>query len=361
MKSKERVLATLEGKPVDRVASDFRAEPEVLERLRLHLNLPDAEAVRAWAKSDFRDLGFICNTGGYGGYNSFGWKDKVLPDGRLEDLWGVHRAMVDYGDGAYIDIVNFPLRDMQGIDEIRKYQFPDPAKIFDFTDLPSFVDKTNREGNDEFFFIIEGESLFDRCWALRGIEAWMMDLLADPDVAEHLLENNYRFFYNYTRMLLEGAKGKVDAIGIYNDLGNQRGMMISPDLYRQYCKGRQREYIKMVHGFGVKVFYHSCGGITDILEDMIDIGVDILDPLQLVAMQLTPEELITRMGDRITLHGGLDTQTLLVNGSPQEIAKEARHLKSVLGRHGKYIYSCSHLVQMDVPVRNIEALVKEVS
>ena len=109
MTSRERVLATLEGKAVDRVASNFRAEPEVFQKLQSHLNLPDAEAVRVWAKSDFRDLTVICNTGGYGGYNSFGWTDKSLPDGSQQDLWGVRRKLVDYGQGYYIDIVEYPL------------------------------------------------------------------------------------------------------------------------------------------------------------------------------------------------------------------------------------------------------------
>ena len=356
MNSRERVLATLEGKPVDRVASDFRAEPEVFQKLQTHLNLPDAEAVRVWAKSDIRDMTVLCNTGGYGGYSSFGWTDKLLPDGSQQDLWGVRRKLVDYGQGYYIDIVDYPLKKARGIDELRKFKFPDPAKIFDFSPLPAALARINCDG--PYFTMIEGESVYDRCWAMRSMEEFMMDLLADEDAALYLLDGNFRFFFDYTKMILEAAGGGLDCIGIYNDLGNQLGMMISPQLYRKYVKEKQRQYIRMVKGFGVKVFYHACGGITEILEDFIEIGVEILDPLQLNAMKLTPSQLAARVGGRMTLHGGLSMQDLLVHGSPEDVRAAARELKRTLGP--RYILSCSHLIQMDVPVANVEAIVAEV-
>ena len=327
--------------------------------LQQRLRLPDAEAVRVWAKSDIRDPGTILNTGGYGGYNSFGWTDRVLPDGTQEDFWGVRRRRVDYGQGSYVDICRYPLKQASAIDEVRKYRFPDPETLFDFSTLPTAVDRINT--SDEYFIMMEGESLHDRCWALRGIEEFMMDMLTDEDTANFLVDGQYRFFREYTRLMLENAAGKVDAIGVYNDLGNQLGMLISPDLYRKYFKEKQREYIRMVKGFGVKVFYHSCGGVTEILPDLVDIGVDILDPLQLNAMRLTPRELRSRVGPELTLHGGLDVQNLLVYGSPDQVREAARELKRTLGDHGRYILSCSHLIQMDVPFANVQAIVAEVT
>ena len=358
MTSRERVLATLAGRPVDRVASDFRAEPEVFAKLHQHLHLPDDEAVRVWAKSDFRDVGALCNTGGYGGYNAFGWTDVALPDGSQRDLWGVRRKRVDYGAGTYIDIVEYPLKQASGIDALRKFKFPDPRQIFDFSPLPTVIERINAGG--PYFTLIEGESLHDRCWAIRGIEEFMMDMLADEDAALFLVETMYRFFYDYTAMILRAARGKLDCIGIFNDLGNQLGMMIAPDLYRKYFKEKQRRYIELVKDAGLKVFYHSCGGVREILEDFVDIGVDILDPLQLNAMKLTPEQLRARVGEGLTLHGGLDVQNLLVKDTPEAVRAAARDLKQTLGRNGRYILSCTHLIQMDAPLANIAAVVAEV-
>lgn len=343
---------------MDRVASDFRAEPEVFEKLQRHLRLPHAEAVRCWAKSDFRDLGVSFSTGGYGGYNSFGWKDRDLGENVMEDFWGVRRQMIAYDGGTYIDIVYSPLKGVSGIDAFRKYTFPDPRKIFYFSDLPAAVGSLHT--GDRYFIMIEGESLYDRCWALRGIEDFMVDLMIDEEASRYLIENNYRFFCEYTRMILEKANGQVDAIGVYNDLGNQLSMMISPELYRKYFKKYQRDFVRMVKSYGVKVFYHSCGHITEILEDLIEIGVDILDPLQFKALRITPPQLREICKDRITLHGGLDTQELLVRGTPAQVRESARELKRDLGRHGQYILGCSHLLQVDVPLQNIEAIVAEV-
>ena len=189
----------------------------------------------------------------------------------------------------------------------------------------------------------------------------MMDLVDDNEMAHLLVEGNGRFFRDYVRSILEAAHGSVDAIGLYNDLGTQDGMMISPSLYRKFFKERQRELIEMIHGFGAKVFYHSCGDIQAVLEDLIEIGVDILDPLQLKAMRLTPGDLAARVHERVTLHGGLDTQDLLVNGMADQVRQAARKLKRELGRNGRYILSCSHLLQVDVPVANMEAIIAEVN
>ena len=358
MTSQERVLATLEGKTTDRVASDFRAEPEVFETLRRHLRLPDAEAVRRWAKSDIRDLGVCFSTGGYGGYNSFGWTDRDLGGGVREDFWGVRRQLVRYDGGAYIDIVSSPLQGVSGMDALRRYRFPDPREIFDFSGLPAAV-KSLHVG-DRYFTMIEGESLHDRCWAMRGFEDFMVDMMVDEEAAWHLIDHNFQFFCEYTRMILEKAEGLVDAIGIFNDLGNQQSMMISPQLYRKYFKERQRDYIRMAKGFGVKVFYHSCGHVTEILPDLVEIGADIIDPLQFNALGVSPAQL-RALCPGVTLHGGLDTQGLLVRGSPGEVREAARKLKRELGAQGRYVLSCSHLLQVDVPLENIEAIVAEVN
>jgi uroporphyrinogen decarboxylase len=357
MTSRERVYAALEGKPADRTASSFRAEVEVFQKLQKSMGIKDIDGVLSWAKSDFRDLSFLCNDGGYGGYSSFGWKDKKTGDGSYEDIWGVRRKLVDYGEGSYLDIVFSPLKQAGGIDNIRKYKFPEARKIYDFSPLGKVVDRINTD--DEYFVLIEGESLFDRCWSLRGIQQFMVDLVTDEDAALHIINGNYNFFYEYTKSILESAEGKVDAIGMYDDLGNQRGMMISPALYRKYFKELQKKYIRMVNGFGVKVFYHSCGGITDILEDLIDIGIDILDPLQLNAMNLTPEQLVALCGNRVTFHGGINIQDLMVNASPRQVKEEIKKIKNSLGKYNKYILSCSHLLQMDVPLENIRALVEQ--
>ncbi len=351
--ARERVIQALRRQPSDRTPYHFRAEPEVYAALRARFDLPDDEAVRVWAGSDIRDIGAICGEGGYGGYTGFGWRDRPLADGTQEDFWGVRRRRVVYDGGAYTDICHWPLRNATPA-EIRAYAWPDPARIFDFSTLPALLEA--QYPGHAYWTLIEIESLFDRCWALRGMEGFMEDLLAEPELAEYMLTWMAEFFFTRTRMLLDAAHGAIDAVGLFNDLGTQQAMMISPALYRAHIKPRQRRLIEMAKEYGVTVFYHSCGAVEPIIDDFIEIGVDIIDPLQMPAMGVTPEVLHARYGGRITFHGGLDTQTLLPYATPDAVAAEARHLCTTLGADGGYILAGSHLYQVDIPLENIRAI-----
>jgi uroporphyrinogen decarboxylase len=147
---------------------------------------------------------------------------------------------------------------------------------------------------------------------------------------------------------------------MYNDLGNQRGMMISPGLFRKFIKPFQKENIRMVKDFKVDVFYHSCGGILPIVEDLVEIGIDILVPLQLNTMRVTPSELIDVVEDKIALHGAISVQDLLVSETPEGVRETIHDIKGELGQYGKYILSCSHLIQIDIPFPNIDAIIEEI-
>ena len=351
--SRERVRNAIEHTANDRTPYNFRAEPEVYARIRNERNLPSDEQVRIWARSDVRNIGHIFSGGGYGGYSGFGWSDRVLPDGTQEDLWKVRRKRVRYDGGAYTDICHWPMKDASPA-QIRAFDWPDPADVFDFSTLPAKVATLNR-GN-EYWCMIETESLFDRCWALRGMENFMVDLLAEPDTAEFLLTRLAEFFHKYTVMLLTAADGCIDAVGLYDDLGTQNGMMIGPETYRRFIQPRQKRLIETVKSYGVNVFYHCCGAIEPIISDLIEIGVDILDPVQMAAMRVEPEYLKDRYGRELTFHGGLDTQGFLATAQPDEIRRSVRHLTSTLGNGGGYILAGSHCYQMDIPVENMEAV-----
>jgi len=265
----------------------------------------------------------------------------------------VKRKKVQYEGGYYIDIVHCPMENASW-SEIQSFDWPDPREIFDFSILPDMVNRLNRA--NKYWCMIEGESLFDRCWSLRGMEQFMTDLLIEPELASFIVGKMAEFFFKYTEGILKGAKGCIDAIGVYNELGTQNGMMISPHMYRQSIKPYQKQYIEMVKSYNAKIFYHSCGAVEPIYEDLIEIGVDVVDPLQLKAMNTKPEDLKRKYGDRITFHGGLDTQGFMNSAGTDEVVNEVHHLVRVLGEPGGYILSGSHHYQIDIPVSNIEAV-----
>jgi len=351
--SRERVNNAILRKPNDRAPYNFRAEPVVYENIKRAMGLTSDEAVRTWAQSDVRDVGTVYSGGGYGGYSGFGWRDRELGGGVQEDFWGVRRQRVSNSGGEYIEICHFPMQAM-AFDEIRNYNWPDPRKIFNFAPLAEMIRKAN--GNNRYWWMIEGESMYDRSWAVRGMEPFLMDLVGEPELADFILGKMAQFSFEYTRMILDKADGLIDAIGIYNDLGTQNAMLINPQLYREHVKPYQKRYIEMVKSYGTKVFCHSCGAVEPIIADLAEIGVDVVDPLQLRAMRMTPEEMQQKHGNSITLHGGLDTQGFLQKASPATVKGEVQRMLQTLGRDGGYILAGTHLYQADVPVANIAAI-----
>lgn len=349
----ERINNAIHHKPNDRPPYNFRAEPEVYAALAERLGLGTDEAVRVWACSDIRDAGSMFAQGGYGPYTGFGWTDRAIGNGVQSDIWGVGYKRVDYKGGSYLERCHSPLEGATPR-EVMDYDWPDPEGAYDFACLPDMV--RSADPDHEYWWVMEGESLFDRTWTVRGMEQLMTDMLTEPELADFMLSKMADFFFRRTRMILEAAHGWLDAIDLSNDLGTQNGMMISPAAYRTFLKPHQKRLIEMIKSYGAHVFYHSCGGAEAVFDDLIEIGVDIIDPLQMKAMGVTPEHLAERYGGRITFHGGLDTQGFMQKATPEAVAAEVDHLLRTFGRDNGYVLSGSHYYQVDIPIENIIAV-----
>lgn len=141
-----------------------------------------------------------------------------------------------------------------------------------------------------------------------------------------------------------------------DDIGTQQGMMFSAQMFREMFAPRITHIIDMAHSHGVKVMFHSCGAIIPLIDDIIACGADILDPLQACANGMEPQTLKDRFGSRICLHGGIDTQHLLPNGTPEDVAAETRRVADILTRGGGAIIAPCHVVQMDLTTANLEAM-----
>jgi uroporphyrinogen decarboxylase len=143
---------------------------------------------------------------------------------------------------------------------------------------------------------------------------------------------------------------------LHRDLGTQRGLFFSPEMFRTFIKPRLQKLIDMTHRHGVKFLFHSCGAIRPLIEDLIEIGVDILDPLQAAAAGMEPQALKDAYGGDICLQGGICTQYLLPRSTPEEVRKEVRRRVEILGAGGGYILAPCHVLQTDVPTENILAM-----
>jgi uroporphyrinogen decarboxylase len=146
---------------------------------------------------------------------------------------------------------------------------------------------------------------------------------------------------------------------VADDVGTQEGLMVSREMFREFFAPRLSRLVDLAHSHGAKLLFHSCGAIRPLVEDIIEIGVDILDPLQAAAKGMEPEALKADFGDRLCLHGGICTQHLLPEGSPEDVRSEVRRRIGILGDGGGYILAPCHVVQTDVPTENVLAMVDE--
>jgi uroporphyrinogen decarboxylase len=177
-----------------------------------------------------------------------------------------------------------------------------------------------------------------------------------PEMAHWLMDRFTDFYLGFFDRMLTAAKGQIDILRVADDLGTQRSLFFSADMFRTFIKPRLKKLVDMAHSHGVKFMFHSCGAIRPLIEDLIEIGVDILDPLQAAAHGMEPRALKDACDNRICLHGGICTQYLLPKGTPEEVREEVRRRLDILGAGGGYILAPCHVLQTDVPTENILAM-----
>lgn len=233
---------------------------------------------------------------------------------------------------------------------LKGYEFPDPEKVMELDGIPSFIEKNT----DRFIVGAIGFSLYERAWILRGIEPILFDFLENPMFIEELFDRIIDFNLVITKRM---CRFPVDAFHFGDDWGQQHGLIIDPDMWRSVFKKRLRKMYDVVHEAGLPVSIHSCGDISDIIPDLIEIGVNMIMPLQAEALDF--DFLKREYGKYLTFWGGLSTQRTLPFGTPDDVREEIRSLKRVLGKNGGYILAPSHELQKDVPLENMLAFIDE--
>jgi len=233
---------------------------------------------------------------------------------------------------------------------LKGYEFPDPVKVMELEGIPSFIEM-NR---DRFIIGAIGFSLYERAWILRGIEPVLIDFLENPLFIEELFDRIIDFNLAITKRL---CKFPVDAFHFGDDWGQQHGLLIDPELWRSIFKKRLKKLYDAVHDAGLPVSIHSCGDITEIIPDLIEMGVNMITPLQAEALDFN--FLKKEYGKYLTFWGGVSTQQTMPYGTPDEVRAEIRDLKRILGKDGGYILAPSHELQGDVPLENMLAFIEE--
>ena len=195
---------------------------------------------------------------------------------------------------------------------------------------------------------------------MMGLDNFLIKMSLDKDFARELLNKNARLCKELMRPFLRELGDNVDIIVIGDDLGGQNGLMISPDMYREILKPIHADYISFIkNNTSAKVFFHTDGDVFDLIPDFIEIGVDILNPIQTSAGKMgNLVELKNRYGEDICFCGGIDTQHVLPFGTTESVSKEVERVIDVLGEGGGYLLAAVHTIMHEVPPENIVAMVE---
>lgn len=267
-------------------------------------------------------------------------------------LFGNSGSQSPYGS----DESNKPFRDVETVEEIERFSWPD-IRSLDFDSCGAALDAIHPE-----YAVAVGNwtSVFCEVCDFFGMENTLIHMHQNPRLIEATVAHIEDFYLQYCRRLFETAAGRADIFHMWDDFSSQRGLIISPEMWRRFFKPTYRKMFQMAKDYGLYVWFHSCGVIVDVIPDLIEMGMDVWETVQAHLPGNDPERLKREFGRYITFDGGISTQRTLPFGTPEEVRAEVRERIRVLGNQGGYICNSDHVLKRDVPPANIVALYDEI-
>lgn len=370
--SRERVLKAMNYQEADRVPLDMggfqtgihkKAYEALIEYLGLGEDIVILDPVQQLAKPSEAvlekfhiDTRYVCAHGP----DSFkGGIEQNERDGKLwhdlEDEFGVVWSMPD-DQQLYMDISHHPLAETT-VEDIADYPFP---KGDDPTRFTGVREQALRLRDETPYAICTGISgvVYEFCWYMRGLERWFLDTIENPEFCDALLERILKFWLDFETGFMDAVGDIVDVVMIGDDLAGQQGPLFSTDFYKKFVKPRQKKLIQHIKSLtNVKIWYHTCGSCVPLIPELIDNGVDILNPVQISAVGMDANYLKKRFGkDMVFWGGGCDSQHVLPFASPEEVKEDVRKNVEIFKPGGGYIFNNVHNIQADVPAENIVAM-----
>jgi uroporphyrinogen decarboxylase len=387
MDIKHRFLNAINHLPVDRIPLMYRGFPETTEKLLeyfidieaesktdLHSIIYNTQAVEENYEKLLRELGADMFAGGYAlsafttYFPCYAGPDKDIERDHIYWFsWGIDNRVVQLsGYNSVMYGFKPPLAGCDSVTELLKYDFP-RIEWFDLSNYYSLatgpdskilaIKELDTLGTRQHEFLCTGlnNSIFTMCGYLRNLQQFLEDLVLNVKFAKVLIDTVGNFCYEFNRELLSKIGDRIEVYAIWDDVAMQSGIMISPPLWRKLLKPWFKKMIAEAKKYDLIVFYHCCGSYHEIVSDLIDIGVDILDPVQTSAKDWDLLTLKKRYGKNLCFHGGYDMQKLLT-GSPGDIKKEGEKIKRIFDNEGGIILGPSAEITPDVPVENIIAM-----
>jgi uroporphyrinogen decarboxylase len=355
MTPKERVLKAIRHEETDRVPVYVTVTPQIGDALNERFGLPKVYSTDPLINSRItytevlNILGNDCV--GVGAGNPKDFNPELDNDGCWVNEWGIKIKNC----GFYDEMVEHPLANVEDVADLDKFTFPDPDAEGRYDLAEKMIKQYSRD-----YAVAGGAGLvFELSWYLVGLEKFMIDLTSGKKYVFELMDRLLEITTKGGCSLIERG---VDLLWTGDDFGNQNGMMISPTLWRKEFKPRFARVFNTYKKLNpdIKIIYHSCGSILPIIPDLIEIGINILNPIQPAAAGMDPKFLKERYGKDLVFCGGIDVQHLLPKETPKEIKKSVKETISILGKGGGYILAPAHNIQPDTPIENILAMYEAV-
>lgn len=359
MTSRERVLTTINHQEPDRPPVFVTVTPQVAKQLSEYFGLlyePPIDSLLSTRISHTKLLSAMGNDCvGVAANVPDNQPSTTDKNGIIANEWG----MKFKNSGLYNEFYAYPLANATLPDDIYHYPFPDPLGHGRFRHAM----ETIRNYKNSHAIVADLETaIFETSWYLTGLEKFLVDLISEAPYIEVLLDRVMEINVETGKYLI---KLGADILWAGDDFGTQHGMIMDPYLWRKVFKPRIKwmfEEFRKVNP-DIKLAWHSCGSIPEIIPDFIEIGLDILNPIQPGARGMEPDILKKEYGKDLVFFGGIDIQDLLPHSTPEKIKNEIKKICGILGKGGGYILAPAHNIQPDTPVENILAIyeaVKEV-
>ncbi len=335
MNSKERVLTAFEHKEPDRVPLWYGASEGLTNKLINRCDVSTEEELMQRLHIDFRRV-----------------REKYVgPPLGNKNFWGVERGGAYYGQP-----MTHPLAGIESIDEVMDYPGWPSIEWFDFRDIAKQCKQW------EEYAIIGGPwvVIFTDATELVGMNEFFVKMYTHQEVMNAVIQKVSDFYYEMAIRFFESAGNKIDIFFFGDDMGTQISLLISLDHWRTFCKPHIKRFLELARQWNLKTMFHSCGAIREIIPDLVELGLDALNPIQVSARGMDLKELKSEFGDRLTFHGGIDHQHILARGTEDDVRNEVRRVIDIMAPGGGYCLAPSHDLMLDeFPVENVIAMYDE--
>ncbi len=367
MTHRERIIAALHHEQPDRVPMDLGATIAstmtvgALERMRVFLAFPSEPRPATFSKRSSTVIPdeailrrFDVDARAVLLGNPDVRPDQQLSDDALVDEWGV--TWTRPAGGHYIHTKG-PLYGLEepSLADLERVGWPDPSDPGRFRGLRERA-RALHQNTDYAVVLNLGVGPIHQCQFLRGFGEFLGDLLMTPAFAEGLLERVVDHWVELARGALEEAGEYVDLVVYGDDLGMQKGPLIRPGLYRRMIKPQHKRMADAVKRHGKPIVYHTCGSVYALIRDLIEVGIDCLNPIQVAAAEMDTRRLKREFGGELAFWGGIDNQRVLPRGTPEGVRQEVRRRIEDLAEGGGYVLCAAHNLQQDIPPENIVAM-----